>query len=252
MPLIVFKDSTTADAQDMNDNFNFIAAGSILPMTQTSEGKLVSVDSAYDYGASATTWQKLHTVKVDANSITSTKALWRLVSETTLTATAAGIEFTGLNGDAYEEMMLLGRVVTDSTSMTSDHVFFVTMNGVSTTSEYAVQRVSSFIRTVGSTKTETASNSTSAYGLELHVKKTGVQEHTATAQYMFKTNVFTKTGQNRVSTSRSMSGSATTALSSNAYGGIWFDTTATITSIKFEITSVSFQANTNIQLWSAI
>ena len=131
MTFHVLEASTTADSADMNDNYYHVAQGAILPYTQTAKGSLSAVDSTYDLGNSTTTWKTLHTVDVEADSITSSIILWRKLSETAVLTTTSRIEFSGLSGDDDIQYKILLYAIGNTTTTINLYI-----DGDSTSANY--------------------------------------------------------------------------------------------------------------------
>jgi hypothetical protein len=97
----VLKNSTTADASDVNENFYHIAQGSRMPMGGNS---LTSTDSVYNLGSSAATWDNIHCQDVHSTSITSTdKGFWTRLTRVELSVASGEVSITNLNGDEDRE-----------------------------------------------------------------------------------------------------------------------------------------------------
>jgi hypothetical protein len=98
----ILAESTTADANDLNDNWKHIADGDRLPRDGNS---LTVADATYDLGSSTTTWNNLfcNNLNISQTLTTADKSLWIPIWEgMTVTALGGGfykLDISGLNGD---------------------------------------------------------------------------------------------------------------------------------------------------------
>lgn len=125
-----------ADASDMNDNFYEVGSGSIFPK---GGSYLEPTDGVYNLGSSTYKWKDGYFTNVYANNLTisgtiTTAKTWRRISTVILTAGASKIEFTGLSGQTYKQIMING-VICHSTGA------FVYINGDSSTNNYKVSNI---------------------------------------------------------------------------------------------------------------
>ncbi len=230
--------STTADASDVNDNFQHIAAGSRLPMSSVGVS-FATTDSAYDLGADATRWNDLYCDNVNfAGSVTTAdKTLWTLEAETTLADTATSISFTGLDGDTDINYMILVRLVSSNSQSTLLTMYFNEDSSASYGRQYIV----------GQSTAVSSSRATGQQGF--NVARSTLQ--TATVHSSFsKTIIYAKSGHERTMLSNYLdgaSGSFIYKLYSSA--GIYSNTSNNITSIQLNKSSGGLMTNTTAQLW---
>jgi hypothetical protein len=93
----IFQNSTTAYANQVNDNFYHFADGNLIPRGGVS---LTATDSVYDLGSSTYRWKTTYINSV--NLVNDLHPAMNLISEVTLTVTSSVIDITGLNGEADE------------------------------------------------------------------------------------------------------------------------------------------------------
>jgi hypothetical protein len=106
----IFEQSTTAYAEEINDNFYHIAQGNLLPRSGVS---LTTIDSTYDLGSSICNWNNLFCNTLNIYSaVYSDNRLWQLLKTTILTVTASTIDIlpAGFSGDNYEEIKISGNL----------------------------------------------------------------------------------------------------------------------------------------------
>ena len=97
--------STTAYADDTNDNFYHLAQGTIEPKANTGTMGLTS--SIYDLGASITAWKTLYCNNIYANTSTLNDRIWKQIVHVTVTSAANLITISGLNGDISNEYYII-------------------------------------------------------------------------------------------------------------------------------------------------
>lgn len=241
MAFTSFVNSTTTDADDMNENFYFVAQGDRQPFTLTAAGSLTAVDATYDLGTSATTWKTVYAQNLNLVSVTSAnQALWFLLSETTLADTAASIEVTGLNGDVDVEFMILFRGISHATNSAATPRMI--LEGDSGTT-YGWQLVD------GAAGVVSASRATSITSWEYGT--VGVPTTTVIGMGFNKSILYAKTGNERTMLNmelRSARGAFVSAVTNRAM--IWNNTASTITTIKIFSSTNNFGTNTNLQIWA--
>jgi hypothetical protein len=152
MSFIVLQNSTTADANDINNNFYHVAQGTRYPMA----GSTLSYNNgSYDLGSSTYTWKALHVNDIYTDSVSS-GFLKILEAESLINATTTSITISGLNGDnsiSYEIVLLYKGYNAGSANL------FI--NGNSTTSNYG------YITLEASGSSYTLSNVASSTGIPL-------------------------------------------------------------------------------------
>lgn len=114
MAFRIFYNSTTADSQDMNDNFYHIAQGSIMPRTGQS---LTSTDSAYDIGSSSYKWDSAYIDTINCSTVSFTGSItcdkiWTFLYEYTMPSgtSSARVEITGVDYEYYKFIVECGQV----------------------------------------------------------------------------------------------------------------------------------------------
>lgn len=243
MPFTIFVTNTTADADEVIDNFYHLG-GDRMPYDGNS---LAAIDNTYDLGSSTYRWADLYCNYFEApDSITTTES-WIYITDETLSVTTSSIEITGLDYDEIEITFYL----LDNTATAVYMVF----NGDSGTN-YGYYNMS-IIGTVG----------TSAVGvLPIHSRDTNQSSiilndtsgrQTSTSIYSYsKSRIFAATGYPRIVKIRDIANNAElTAIAFTlehmkfkTYS--WNNKTNTITSIKiFGSESNSFDPNTKISVW---
>ena len=233
--------SLTADASDMNDNFNLVRAGTMEPRTSAG-ASFVTTDSAYDIGSDSARWNNVYCNNVNAaGSITTAdNSLWVLEAETTLSAPATSIVFTGLNGDDVMSYMVIARMVSVTTTSTKLMRFWLTEDDT-TGSDYGNQIISAIGASVG------ASRSVSSYHIPVfQYMGTGSQGALGLARLI----IYSKTGNERTGVYSWMKGNGTSVQRLVSSSFIWSDTSTTITAMNFSAGGIDdWGAGTNIQLW---
>jgi hypothetical protein len=229
MAFTILSNGDITDASQINDNFYHVAQGSRLPMGGVS---LAATTLTYDLGTTTAYWNNLYCNTIYCNSITTAnKSLWTLVSEVTLTATASSIEFTGLNGDTDKEYKIF---IVSNINNTLGAAGFLILNGDSTTNNYGYQNLAA-VNTVVS-----ASRGTSQSGFYFSDLKVAFGI----------INLYAKTGLPRMSIMNNINDvQSTTIYSLNNISNVWNNTTSTVTTLKFYMSSYYFLAGTHIELW---
>jgi len=133
MAFHIIENSTATIPYDMNDNFLHVAQSSITPKSGT---ELNETTSSINIGSSTYLWNKAYfsgIVYSNELSITSNKTLVHVAS-VELTAPAARIEITGLNGDADISYFIISSFIANTAVSTSYAGMYI--NGDSSTSNY--------------------------------------------------------------------------------------------------------------------
>jgi len=232
MSFTSFSNAQTLTASDMNDNFLFIADGNRLPYTQGAAGTLTAVDDTYDLGGSTTAW---HTVYCDNLNISGTisttnKSMWSKIASTTLSATAALITFSGLDGDLYKQFRIMFRGIWVAGSVDK-----MTFNADSTgnyTSNIFWASTTSFQDSVNQSLTAAR-----FWGLN---------------SFLANILIDTATGKGRryIYDATSVAAGAVTNISFG--GGVWYDAVNNITSIEFSNGSTGYAAGTEVKIWGRV
>ena len=239
MPWHSLTNLTTVKSLDMRDNFDVIGAGSRLPMS--SEGvAFANTTGVYDIGSSAFRWNNIFATNLDVTGdiTTDNGSLEVLIAETTLSVTASNIEFTGLNGDTDVIYLIRAYIVATTTALEIYAIF----NNDSATANYGWQYLIGYGSAVG------AGRFTTWDGISL----TYTGSHTTTSNLAYSESIiYAKTGNERLTIDKHSWGGGTLISDIALYGGIWNNTTSTITSIKIYGSAVNAMgAGTNIQLWA--
>lgn len=103
MTFRIFRNSTTADASDSNDNFYHVAQGSVLPMQGTSLG---NTTGAVDLGSSTYNWETGYFNSIPSLLLESNGITFDHLATNTLENTTTSITFDGLNSDNDVEYFL--------------------------------------------------------------------------------------------------------------------------------------------------
>ena len=139
MSFYIFSTGSLGDADQMNASFRHVWQGTRLPRDGAS---LTAADSTYNIGSDEYRWNEVYANNIVVTGSITTDNMFSLKAYVELTATASSIEFTGLNGDSLEKIM----IDMNTMSLTGDvvHEFNVNFNGDSTSS-YSVFRL--YVRT---------------------------------------------------------------------------------------------------------
>ena len=231
LSFLILQNSTTCDSTDVNNNFYHVAQGSRLPMGGNS---LESTDSVYDLGSSTATWNNLfcENIYINGSITTAGEKLWSVIAETTVTATASSVEFTGLNGDNDKEY----KILFFGNSLLVGGWVYLHLNGDSTSNNYGQQRIA------GADAAVSASRDTSITGWQI-----GYGHSFSEIVFNAKTSILKMSILNLIAQVQS-----TTVNFIRQISGVWNDTTNTITSLKIvpDVGSgVYLTPGTNIQLW---
>ena len=240
MPWHSLTNLTTVKSLDMRDNFDVIGAGSRLPMSPEGAA-FANTTGVYDIGSSAYRWNDIFATNLDiTGSITTDNgSLEVLIAETTLSATASNIEFTGLNGDT--DVIYFLRAFIHAATTTNYIVYGLIFNGDSATN-YGIQTLA------GRNVTPSAIRGTGQNYIEYNI--TGY-DTTTSIEAWNEMIIYAKTGNERLTIDKHSWGGGTLISDIALYGGIWNNTTSTITSIKIYGSAVNAMgAGTNIQLWA--
>jgi hypothetical protein len=231
---------TTDDVEKVMDNFYWIYSGDRLPYSATAAGSLAVSDNTIDLGSSAARWRNIHANTTIVNSGTMTAPyLWSLKTSVTLSATASAIEFSGLNGDEYEPMLIRFYFPTGTSTSDYHHIY---LNNDSATSYMHYQ----VLWVAGSAGPQVNTFTSMRYGPSAWPS-------------FFEFLLYSKTGKERISHFEGISGS-TASISIRGYDVwyVWNNTVNTLTSIKFILYDASdsgiinYAPGTRISIWGAI
>ncbi|MCP4651431.1 MAG: hypothetical protein GY853_15300 [PVC group bacterium] len=230
------KQSTTADPTNINTDFYHIGQGSRLPMGGNS---LTSTDSVYDLGSSTATWNNLHCDNIYVgDSISSTnKSLWVLLAETTLDDSSSSINFAGLNGDAYTDMMIFAMI--KSAVVAGDSICRLFLNEDSSAS-YGHQYIHA-------ADTSVLANRNVLQGIEIANAKGAIDKVTLA---FGKALLYTKTGNERIAMAFYCGGAYENHVYQiDHFHSIWTNTSSTLTSMQFNAITNNFDVGSHIELW---
>lgn len=229
MSFTIAKKGALISSTETNDNFQFIADGNLLPRTGDS---LAANDATNDLGTSVFTWQDIHVQNIDVQgSITST---WKMIAETTLSALASKVEFTGLSGDTDEIYNIQIKGVKSTAGTYTGRIHF---NG-DTANSYGLQ----FIRANGGAVD--SARSITRNGIDIIINR-----GSSTSQG--EAWIYAKSGNERtVLNTYNDAGILTSILSIKVEGNIWNNTTDEMTTMAIQTTAGSMGTGTNIQIWA--
>ena len=234
MPFTTFTKNTTISAAEITGNFDHIGAGDMLPRGGTS---LSPTTGVYNLGSDSFKWNDIFATNLNITGELS--QCINLIAETTLSATASNIEFTGLNGDT--DVIYFLRTFIHAATTTNYIIYSLIFNGDSATN-YGIQTLA------GRNVTPSANRGTGQNYIEYNI--TGYDTITSIEAWN-ETIIYAKTGNERLTIDEHSWGGGTLISDIALYGGIWNNTTATITSIKIYGSAVNAMgAGTNIQLWA--
>ena len=219
MPFTILTNSLTAFANEVMDNFYFIADGHRLPR---GAGSMTAQDSTYDLGSSAVKWKNLYCNNLYVNSSITSSTLVTFVAQDFLPTFggATEVEFTGLNGDSTDYFFAAEVGTSSNTGI------YMSFNGISGTN-YTYRSLLVRHASVGAGIADSVSTAQARILLSVN---------TQTSEPYCVGRIYSKTGANRLTISRSCDKGTTNPISSQNIG-VWDDTTSTITSIKFSADS---------------
>ena len=104
MPFHDLTNSFTAFADNIMDNWYWIADGNRLPR---GAGSMTTIDSTYDLGSSSNKWKNLYATNLYINdSITCSNIIRKIYSVEQTAGSTNRIAVTGLNGDSYDYIIM--------------------------------------------------------------------------------------------------------------------------------------------------
>lgn len=235
--------SLTADASDMNDNFNLVRAGTMEPRTSAG-ASFVTTDSAYDIGSDSARWNNVYCNNVNAagSVTTSDRSLWILISEPPITSSDASIDISGLNGDVTDTYMIITRATASKTAGVSINFdpFYGASAGATAPSG------SQYIQGASSTVTAVRDASTSS-----EIEFINTSASTAGSMSLTRSIFYAKTGNERTMISQIMKtdngGTEVATIRSKSY--IWNNTSDTITTMRFRFGNANINSTSVIQIW---
>jgi hypothetical protein len=244
MSFTIFEQSTTAYANEVNDNFYHVAQGHLLPRGGDS---LTSTNAVYDLGTTTAIWNNLFCNTLHINdSVTSGGNIWQLLNTVNLTTTESTIDLVpaGFSGDNYQEIKILVNCY-----LTGGGISIFYGDSLGTTNYFGWQGFGRW--NFASGLTTVAMRYTSLTGIYI-----GGTELTITTKYVFaEINLNTKTGiQRNLISSYLAYVNSTTIISAYDVAGTW-EGTATITAIYLNrlaaggTTGVYFQPGSRFELW---
>ena len=133
MTFRIFKNSTTADASDTNDNYYHIGQGSRLPMGGSS---LNNTNGVYDLGSSSYRWGDIYASTISTESLYSEGITWRFISKATVNTATTRLEITGINEVIDKEYLFVYMFITETSTSTQIGLFFSEQSGGSYYNNY--------------------------------------------------------------------------------------------------------------------
>ena len=219
----------TISATDFDNNYKHVGQGDLLPRGGTL---LETTDGAYDLGFESYKWNDVHVQNLEIQSGGEVQHCMNLIAETTLTATASSIEFTGLNGETDEIYEIICNLKAYAT--TAARLY---LNEDSLTSNYGFQYI--FESGAGIT----AARSLAYNGIYLVV----IGYDTTTALYTKAKFTTYANNDPKLFLGKINSNVGDTYIREFWQAGYVWNNTDTLTSMKF---TGNFDPGTNIQIWS--
>jgi hypothetical protein len=227
--------STTTDATEVNANFQEVGSGSRLPTLITDTGAF-NTTSVYDLGSSTYRWGTVYANNIDVSGTVSNT--WNRIAVSDINSATNSIEFTGLDGDTDIMYNIICRFVRTENTATSYELIF---NGDSSGS-YGYQELNAQATAI------TAARLTSLTSIEI-----AETVNQSTPSYSFSdTLIYAKTGFERLCLIDVLAeGTGTYVLKNQFRGGIWSDSSSTITSIKiYGNTTTAIGVGSYVELWA--
>ncbi len=233
----IIQQSTTTDADDMRENFEYIGSGSRLPMTIGATGA-GNTDSVYDLGSASYKWNNIYGNSIICNTSSVIFNSWYRIQTIQITSAVARIEITGLNGDTDIEYEIIARIISGNAT---SQAYSLHCNGDSA-SNYAYEYI------LGDGAVVSAALQ-SAAGFFLGF----VQQDSTTTKIIFNNSIlYAKTGYERtcMNTNLDACGEKWVGRLMNM-GQIWNNTSSTITSLVFTApTTTSYNVGTFIDIYA--
>lgn len=228
MAFTVFTDATLADANEIMENFYWIAKDTRLPRGGTN---LDPTNGAYDIGSATYPWETVFCSTLDYSGTLSSDNMWLLVSDITLSTSTDRVEFTGLNGaiDDIYRIIISGK--------TEFLYYYLNLNGASSVS-YSYRSYSTDYNSFGFVDSSGGDSNIrlNGYGPESHVDILIIPDagygKTVKAEYQNNNAISSGVGEFY-----------------HGMLGAYANLTATLTSIQ--ISSTTITASTNIKLFRA-
>ena len=219
----------TVSAIDFDGNFKHVGQGDLLPRGGTL---LETTDGAYDLGSDTYKWNNVHVQNLEIQSGGEVQNCMNLIAETTLTATASSIEFTGLNGESDEIYEIICNLKGYATG-----AMYLYLNGDSTSNNYGCQIIRAYSTTIDAVRYPSITGlviSTYGYGTSTALYgKTDCIIYANNLSKMVLTNISERIGDTYIGRYRK-------------FGNVW-NNSDTLTSMKF---TGNFDPDTNIQIWA--
>lgn len=229
MPYILLEKGHTVSAADFDNNFKHVGQGHLLPHGGTL---LEETTGVYDLGSNDYRWNNVHVQNLEIQSGGEVQRCMNLIAETTLTATASSIEFTGFNGETDEIYEIIYNVKGYATG-----VAYLYFNGDSATNNYGWQTM------YANNTTILATRSTSSTGFFIGGYKYG----TITANYIKGNMILYANNSIKLALYKDLDRTGDTFVNYILKWGKVWNNSATLTSMKF---TGYFDPGTNIQIWS--
>ncbi len=236
MAFTIFQKYTLVDPDKVNDNFYHIGDGDLMPRGGLS---LTVTNSVYDLGNADTKFSEIHIN--DAYITGELSESWNLVGREVLSATAATLSISGLDGENSEFFHIIARAVTGSTS--GQRLLLSvgdTTSNILTSSSYSQVGIESM------NNTNTVSYSTITSGFTL-----GQWYGITTTMVIFSNSyLYAKTGQNRMLISNSINSADGNYAGANRFdGSILTNTTTPINAVMMRVAGGYFVTGTTLEIW---
>ncbi len=237
MAFTIFQKYTLVDPDEVNDNFYHIGDGDLMPRGGLS---LTVTDSVYDLGNADTRYSEIHVN--DVNITGELSESWNLVGREVLSATAATLSISDLDGENSEFFHIIARAVCGSTSTQ-----LLRMAVGDTTSNIITSSNYSQVGIMSTNDTTTVSYITGTSGFILG-RNDGV---TTTSVIFSDAYLYAKTGQDRMLISNSINGADGNYGGTNRFdGSILTNTTTPINAVIIWLVGRSFETGTTLEIWS--
>lgn len=229
----IIRNSTTADAADMNDNFYHIGQGSIMPM---AGNYLYSTDSSCDLGSATYKWNNGFIDNIDCatmnyTTMTATKS-WGLLYnlDSSVNTLTSRMEFD-VSTKEYSEFEIYCSFVLVPTTYSTMY-----LNGDSSASYYLSCIYFQSVSSVTSISTHASVTS----GIKIREVNLVAARNT-----LEKYNIFAKVGQRRTVSFEKSNSNNSTEIRFSAGFYSWSNTSSTITTIVIN----NLQSTTNIRIY---
>ena len=219
----------TVSATDFDNNFKHVGQGDLLPRGGTL---LETTDGAYDLGSDSYKWNNVHVQNLEIQSGGEVQHCMNLIAETTLTATASSIEFTGLNGETDEIYEIICNIKGYATG-----TMWMYLNSDSQANNYGFQQYYAYGISIGVSR-----------NLSVTAVRIGfVGYDTTTSLYNKNKMIIYANNSIKLFLGEINNNIGDTYIySCQKWASVW-NNSGTLTSMKF---TGSFDPDTNVQIWS--